>query len=177
MTKEIRLSDGQVAMVDDEDFERVSRIKWSPHSAGYAVGYDADLYVPGQPSKALVLLHRYVMGCTAGDGVRVDHRNHNKLDCRRTNLRAGTQAANMMNRAETIRGGFSSQFRGVAHRAGRSKQGNFAKPWLAYYQREHIGVFATEEEAAYCRDLVALNRDGVHAQLNYPITGLEVINV
>ncbi len=180
---EISLSNGRVAIVDDEDFERVNRINWSPHSEGYAIGYDPDLYVSGQPaSKALVLLHRYVLGLKPGDRRRTDHRNHNKLDCRRQNLRLGTQVDNMMNRAQTIREGFSSRYRGVNRRG--DKNGNLtndrgyrylpSKPFAAAYRGKYLGISETEEDAAELYDLAALRDQGPEAQLNFPVSGLEV---
>jgi hypothetical protein len=43
--------------------------------------------------------HRLVMGCTFGDGMVVDHLNHNTLDNRRHNLRVVTQIENLQNQA------------------------------------------------------------------------------
>jgi hypothetical protein len=160
------------ALVDDSDFDRVSRLKWSRHSQGYATAYDPE-------SGGLVLMHRYVAGLEPGDRRKVDHRSHDRLDNRRANLRVGSQSMNMLNRKQTIREGFTSRYRGVAHRGGRSKAACGAaarKPWAAYYGTRYVGVFATEQEAAYCRDLAALRAEGPAAQLNFPIAGLEAVN-
>lgn len=101
----LRRRDGTVrawAFVDDEDFERFGGLRWSLHSEGYA--YRA---VPGGGTE---LLHRAIMGLVRGDGLEVDHRNRDRLDCQRGNLRITTKAGNAQNCA--ARGG-SSRFRGV----------------------------------------------------------------
>ena len=92
---------------------------------------------------------------------------------------------NMMNRARNIREGFSSKYRGVHHRGGRARKdylindrgyrAKMSKPWCAAYKGRHLGIFAMETEAAYCRDLAALRVDGSEAQLNFPIQGLEEV--
>lgn len=168
--KKIILKGGHTALVDDEDFDRVNQISWSLHSAGYAVGHDPSLYRSGGPShKALVLMHRYVIGCKPGDKTTVDHYNHDRLDCRKANLRLGNQSKNMMNRRETIREGFTSKYRGVYNRGGRRGAGaEVSKPWGASYKGKYLGIFATDEAAARARDAAALEAEGPAAQLNFP---------
>ena len=73
---EIRLSDGQVALIDDEDFERLNQYPWCVTN-GYAmrkVGGEA------------VYMHREILG--AGPDQECDHANLNRLDNHRTNLRS-----------------------------------------------------------------------------------------
>ena len=121
MSQVIKLSNGDTAIVDEEDFERVSGLRWSSHSAGYAVAHNPDQYDSEKGrSSGLVLLHRFVLGLGPGDPA-VDHLNHNKLDCRRSNLNAGGQGKNMLNRAQNIRVVFSSVYRGVHHCGGKKK--------------------------------------------------------
>ena len=71
------------AMVDDEDYNRVSKYKWF-YSNGYATtsfGYH---------------MHRLIM--LPPHDLVVDHINHNRLDNRRKNLRVCTQLENSKNR-------------------------------------------------------------------------------
>lgn len=42
-------------------------------------------------------LHRLVMGLTTEDAVLVDHKDGNKVNCRRSNLRLATKSLNMQN--------------------------------------------------------------------------------
>lgn len=79
--KEIRLTQGQVALVDDEDYEWLSQWKWcasfdSTNQRIYAKGWAGGT--------RLTYMHRIIMDAKHGD--IVDHQNHNTLDCRRANL-------------------------------------------------------------------------------------------
>ena len=91
MPCKIPLSQGVVAIVDDEDYERVMR--WSWHFDGrYARGY---------PHGIKEYLHRYIMRPKTTE--IVDHINGNKLDCRRSNLRNCSPSINSINRHGSIR--------------------------------------------------------------------------
>lgn len=81
--KEIPLTQGYVTLVDDADYEWLSRWKWHYHG-GYAERGDG------------VLMHREITDCPAGK--EVDHINHDPLDNRRENLRVVTRWQNMLNR-------------------------------------------------------------------------------
>lgn len=80
------VNDRGVALVDDEDAARVVNRRWYRHSEGYACGPE------GRP-----LLHRFLLN--APRGVLVDHRNGNRLDCRRENLRLTGYSLNAFNRS------------------------------------------------------------------------------
>lgn len=118
------------ALVDDEDFERFGRIRWS-YDGRYAVGR-----VNGRHD----YLHRAIAGLVRGDGLEVDHRNRNKLDCRRENLRVTTRAGNNQNLV--ARDGARSRFRGVSwFKHGRGH-------WRARFGAKTVGYRPTELEAA-----------------------------
>lgn len=81
----VPLSQGRYALVDEDDFVRVTQ--WSWHFDGrYARGY---------PASGKEYLHRYIMQPKAGKVV--DHINGDKLDCRRENMRVCTQSLNAAN--------------------------------------------------------------------------------
>jgi hypothetical protein len=78
--REIALTQGQVSLVDDEDFERLSQHKWC------AAWYDAGCYggrwyaVSRDPVlKTTLLMHRFIMGVTERTTL-VDHWNQDGLD-------------------------------------------------------------------------------------------------
>jgi hypothetical protein len=82
--KEIPLTKGKVAVIDDEDYERVAALKWTYGGGGYA------------HRRGNVYLHRFILG-EVPDGMVVDHINRDKLDNRRANLRITTQSVNVFN--------------------------------------------------------------------------------
>lgn len=82
--KIIKLTKNKKAIIDDADFEQVSKNKWSFHHMGYAVR--------GKPQ---ISMHRFIMN--AKKGQFIDHKNHNKLDNRKNNLRFCTHSENIHN--------------------------------------------------------------------------------
>lgn len=114
------------ALVDEEDLDFVSERRWYLHSQGYAIATNPHAY-----------MHGMILGC-----VGVDHRDGNRLNNTRANLRPATQAQNLQNRA----GGYGrSRHRGVVW-FPRTKR------WKAQAKLNgkhiHLGCFLDEEEAA-----------------------------
>lgn len=155
MTREVPLSDGRVALVDDEDYSLVSGLVWTPEERNdrvYARNIAQRLY-----------MHRLLLGDPPGD---IDHENRNGLDNRRSNLRLATRSQNNLN-SRRIKGSFSSRFKGVSWRKDRQW-------WIAYItkdgHREEIGHFTDEVVAAKARDARAVELFGEFARLNFPRT-------
>lgn len=117
---------GLFAVVDDADVPLVADRIWRLHSAGYAVSF-----IGGQT----VLMHRLILGLQPGDHVHTDHINRNRLDNRRENLRAGTQAENNRNMGPRQR----DLPPGVNRFRGR---------YRAFIGPRHLGMFDTVDEAA-----------------------------
>lgn len=78
--------------VDDEDFRWLSEYGWHLHSEGYAV---RTVTLDSVAQK--IRMAREILGLTWGDGLEADHRNRNRLDNRRENLRAGPHGMNIQN--------------------------------------------------------------------------------
>jgi len=111
--KEIRLTRGQVAIVDDDDFEKFGRFKFQAIPCLTGGGYYANGHFNGKKR----FLHREIMG--SPKGLRVDHKNGDKLDCRKENLRVCTVAQNAMNRKGAQKNS-KTGVRGVSpHRDGK----------------------------------------------------------
>ena len=94
----ITLTQGQFALVDDCDFEKVNQFKWCAHKGlknhtFYA--YRNTPYVAGHRTQQL--LHRFILGVDDST-IEVDHKNRDGLDCRRHNLRVATHSQNQGNR-------------------------------------------------------------------------------
>lgn len=94
--KEIELTQGKVALVDDEDYEWLSQRKW--HTSGnYARRCYHYEYVDGRKKKIYVPMHREIMN--ADDDMVVDHINGNTFDNQKHNLRMCTHKENMTNQS------------------------------------------------------------------------------
>lgn len=153
--KAIQLSKGMVAVVDDEDFERIAQYRWKFLKSGYA---GRTIWLPGRVSSG-VLMHRVIMGAQKGE--YVDHINENKIDCRKENMRLCTNAQNCANRGKNKNN--TSGFKGVTW----SKK---EKKWIAQIMvnRKHkrIGCFSTAEEAQAAYNTAALQLHGEFAHRN-----------
>src|SRR5204863_9695346 len=83
--KEVRLKRGEIALVDDQDFDLVSKFKWFRHKEGYAV---STVTLP-DGRKGSLLMHRLILG--AKKGQLTDHEDWNRLNNQRYNIRIATQ--------------------------------------------------------------------------------------
>jgi hypothetical protein len=89
--KEILLTQGKVAIVDDEDYEYLSQWSWC-YSGGYA-----NRYFHRKMKSKSISMHRMIMNTP--DNMDTDHINHNTLDNRRCNLRICDKFQNNQNRS------------------------------------------------------------------------------
>lgn len=111
---EIYTNKNETILVDIEDFEYVRNLCWSINSVGYCQARLRD--------KVVVLIHREIMkNYTDIDDLVIDHKNHNKLDNRKMNLRVCRQQKNTFNTG--IRSNNTSGVTGVSwdkekHRLG-----------------------------------------------------------
>ncbi len=141
--KEIQLTQGQVTIVDDADYEWLNQWSWF---AGWFKG-SRSFYAMRtiwndarpRPKSHTQRIHRLIMGVT-DPSIYVDHRNHNTLDNRRDNLRIATPTQNQANAGK--RNG-TSQYKGVSR---------LGKKWRAMIRINgkhiHLGCFANELDAA-----------------------------
>lgn len=94
--KTISLTKGMVTTVDDIDYEVLSQWKWHYGGHGYAAREQHLGMKEGRKLRKTVLMHRVIM--EAPDGMDVDHKNDNKLNNCRSNLRICTRSQNMANK-------------------------------------------------------------------------------
>jgi hypothetical protein len=155
--REIELTQGKVALVDDCDYELLNEHKWSAAKSGktfYAVRVDGK--------KTTIHMHRLIIGLVKGDGIKVDHKNHNGLDNQRENIRVCTNTEN--NRNQQTQGRVkSSQYKGVYKSANK-----WCAKIVVTRKNIHLGRFSCELEAAEAYDLNALKLFGEFAKLNFP---------
>lgn len=140
---------GLCALIDAADEPLTYGYRWSLGSGGYARGYRHEC---GQ--RSAIQLHVLLCGM-----VNIDHRDGDKLNCRRNNLRPSTRSQNNANR----RGWSKSGYKGV-----REIFGKFTSRLQANGRTIHLGTFATPELAARAYDRAALEHFGEFARLNFP---------
>lgn len=110
--RKIPLTKGLCAIVSPEDYDRLSKFKWhaARHGRSIYTQHGTGSAKSGKRRGYLVMMHRGVMGVE--DGRLVDHRNHNGLDNRRSNLRIATWEENCWNKRKPIAES-SSKYKGV----------------------------------------------------------------
>lgn len=96
------------------------------------------------------------------DGFTLDHECRNRPCENVDHLRLATRSQQQGNRSRDHDG--SSRFKGVS----ASDKG---KPWKARIASQHLGMFATEAEAALAYDRAAIARWGEFALTNFPANG------
>jgi hypothetical protein len=143
----------KVALVDDDDFERLIAYNWQLKSDGKSV-YRCQ-WISGKP--VTFYIHREVLH--APKKVQVDHKNHNILDNQKSNLRLVTNQQNQFNRIIESYPEKTSRFKGVDWRKDKQR-------WRARSQDIFLGHFLTEREAALKYNEHALNQFGEFALLN-----------
>ena len=152
--KRIKLSQGKFALIDDEDFYRVSKHKWSAGKYARDTWY-AKTMINGK----FVQMHRFILN--PSDDQLTDHKNHNGLDNRRRNIRVCETWQNQANRIKRSKA--SSRFKGVHWQTAR-------KVWIAKIKRngiaKHLGNFHDEIEAAIAYNKAAIIIFGDFAYLN-----------
>ena len=96
--KKIHIKDDIYALVDDEDFERVNAYNWCLSSTGYAVANIHNGFHPNGKMKFKgVKMHRFIMKLEKGDS-QLDHKDLDRLNNQKDNLRLSTQGENARNR-------------------------------------------------------------------------------
>lgn len=152
--REIPLTRDKVAIVDDEDYERLKGLKWYAHCAR------GLWYAVCSNGKKPIHMHHVVLRLS-GDQ-RVDHRDCDGLNNRKENLRLATHAQNMRNRRRQSNN--TSGFKGVY----LSKRGD---RWLGQIkfngQYTYLGSFLQAADAARAYDAKARELYGDFARLNF----------
>ena len=135
--KFINITRDAVVVIDDEDYERISRHRWAlnPEGSGYAIRKGAKR----RGEKRTVAMHQEIMH--APPGSLIDHINGNGLDNRKSNLRFADTQKNSFNKAKA-KGTYTSKYKGVFQRGGENK-------WTARikYNDHHVELGEYESES------------------------------
>ena len=138
--KEIILTQGQVALVDDEDYE------WLNYHGWYATKFKNTFYagrtVPGEIRRQkMIKMHHAILG-KPPKGFETDHEDGNGLNNQRENLRFVTRRQNTQNRKNAKKK--TSLFPGVSWHDPTGKW--IARIWIDGKQN-YLGLFASEQTA------------------------------
>jgi hypothetical protein len=153
--KEIPLTQGKFALIDDEDFWDIIKYHWSA-----VEDKTRDVwYAVRQYNKKSVYMHRHILGIT--NKLKTDHIDGNGLNNQKYNIRACTDSQNQMNVNKRIEN--SSKYKGVSYHKKWNK-------WVAniriHGKRIYLGGFISEIEAAQIYNQKALELFGNFAKIN-----------
>lgn len=157
---DIPLGNGHVALIDREDLQSVGQHAWATRKE---LKKGAIRYAVTRIGGVTISMHVFLMG--RRQGMQVDHKNHNGLDNRRSNLRWATPSQNAANSRRFIKK--TSMYRGVRRLNGMwaaqiNRTENGERVW------QHLGYFESEDGAARAFDAAALKEWGEFAPLNFP---------
>ena len=164
--REIQLTRGYIAIVDDDDYERVSKLKWTALEDRRKDGSLRTVYpyhsewIPETGKPRNVRLNRFILNVT-DETLDVDHRNHNGLDNRKLNLRVCGRSNNLGNSVRPVNN--TSGYKGVVW----DKVNRKWRAQIGVNGKSHpLGRFSTKEEAACAYDEAALRQWGEFALTN-----------
>jgi hypothetical protein len=157
--KEVKLTQGYVALVDDEDFDRVSKCIWVPNPCrSRNTVYAQRNFYKEDGKRSTQSLHRFILGVTDSK-VEIDHKDNNGLNCQKYNMRVSTHSQNQAN--STLRITNTSGLKGVYRYSERKwkAQINFQGKKIS------LGYFNNKEEAKEVYNLAAVSMFGEFAKV------------
>jgi hypothetical protein len=156
--REIQLTQGKVAQVDDGDYEWLNQWKWSAQESSRKDGihfYATSKMGTGKPH----YMHRVILN--APDGILVDHYDNDGLNNQRNNIRLATNSQNVTNSVKGTRR--SSKYKGVSWNARD-------KIWQSHIclngHPKNLGNYKAERDAAEVYNVWAIECFGEFAKLN-----------
>jgi hypothetical protein len=160
--KQIQLTQGQVALVDDDDFDRLSKFKWhawwNKHTRSFYARRGVYDSTTGQTR--VIRMNREVLDARPDE--LVDHRNHDTLDNRKENLRPCNKSQNGANR-RGLQSNNTSGYQGVTRYA---RDGRWRAQLKINNKMLHLGYFSSKHEAARAYNEAAIKYHGDFARLN-----------
>ena len=154
--KEIPLTQGKVALVDDEDFERVNKLKWYAHREGDTFYAIHKFVVDG--SQKGITMQQFLLDVPKGR--LIDHKNGEGLDNQRANIRECSKAENVRNCKKNCKN--TTGYKGVTY-----IKGMFIARIKFNYKKITLGRFKTAIEAALAYDEGSKKYHGEFGRTNF----------
>jgi hypothetical protein len=158
--KTIPLTQGKVAIVDDEDFDRLSQFKWC--AVKNRLKWYALRAVIINDKQISIWMHREILNVPSGK--QTDHKDGNGLNNQRRNLRICSRSQNMANARKYSGTRISNKYKGASwQKNDRNWQAHICKNGKLIY----LGHYNTEIEAALVYDKHARELFGEFAHTNF----------
>lgn len=155
--KALPLTQGKLAAVDSEDFERLSKYNW--RYTRHANSAAREVSILGSQKVKVIPIACEVLQT----GKRVDHKDCDGLNNQKLNLRICTTSQNAQNSRKATEA--SSEYKGVWRDEARNKwRSRIMLNGAEYF----IGRYKTEVQAAVFYDLAAVHLFKEFARLNFP---------
>jgi len=156
--KQIPLTQGQFALVDNEDYGWLNQFKWCAmklKNTFYAVRSSKTI----NGKQKTIYMHRVIMN--PPNNMDIDHIDHNGLNNQKVNLRVVTRSQNSMNQQTHKKK--SSNFKGVS----RNKLNKLWQASIEYNGKSiNLGYFEEEIDAGIIYNQKAIELFGEYAHLN-----------
>jgi hypothetical protein len=164
--REIKLTQGLVALVDDEDFEYLNQWKWcvqKNRQNRYAARF-TTLFSDGIKKRVQLRMHQVLLKMYNQKSEGVDFIDNNGLNLTKINIRVASQTEAKRNGKKTIKvGGTKSQFKGVTF---HKKTGKYHASIFCDKKAMSLKYHDTEVLAAIAYNEAAIKYHGEFANLN-----------
>ena len=156
--KEIQLTQGKVALVDDDMYEYLNQWKWQVNKNGNKFYAITTLHINGKCKTTF--MHRLISN-NKNTKMHTDHINGDGLDNRKINLRICTHSQNLMNRGPQANN--KTGYKGVSYDKNLNK---FRATISINGINKNLGSYINLIDAARTYNAAALKYYGEFAKLN-----------
>lgn len=153
VTKQIPLTQGKVALVDDDVYEYLNQWKWRVQIHG-------NVWYAFRVEGKAIFMHRVITN--APKGAEVDHKDGDGLNNQRSNLRLCSRAENGANRRTNKNS--TSGYKGVAF---VKLTGRYRAVIRVNYKQINLGSYSNPDDAARAYDTAARKYFGEFASTNF----------
>lgn len=161
--KEIKLTQGYVALVDDDDYDELIKYKWHIQPSTKTFYVIRNDYSNGKHTT--IRMHRQILN-TIKTKIETDHIDGNGLNNQKSNLRTCTKQENCCNRSSRSDG--VSKYVGISKHISRHGKQYWRARISSKIIRKSLGLFNTELEAAIARDKYIIDNNLSFFRLNLP---------